>query len=132
MAASAGVGLFTGLLANGGRFLLVPMYLLIFGLQMREAAGTSFLVIAALAVPTLATRWALGHVDWGRRRRLRAGCDTDEHRERSVGAARGRSGTVDGQRPAQPLAVARSRAPLARVHWRENQDLRLTFVVSWA
>lgn len=64
VAASAGVGLFTGLLANGGGFLLVPMYLLVFGLTMLEAAGTSLLVIAVLAVPTLATHWALGHVDW--------------------------------------------------------------------
>jgi uncharacterized protein len=64
VAASAGVGLFTGLLANGGGFLLVPMYLLIFGLSMRQASGTSLLVIAVLAVPTLATHWALGHVDW--------------------------------------------------------------------
>jgi uncharacterized membrane protein YfcA len=64
VAASAGLGLFTGLLANGGGFLLVPMYLLIFGLNMREAAGTSLLVIAALSVPTLATHWALGHIDW--------------------------------------------------------------------
>ena len=64
IAASAGVGLFTGLLANGGGFLLVPMYLLIFGLRMRQAVGTSLLVIAVLAVPTLATHWALGHIDW--------------------------------------------------------------------
>ncbi len=64
VAASVAVGLFTGLLANGGGFLLVPMYLLVFGLRMREAAGTSLLVIAALAVPTLATHWALGHIDW--------------------------------------------------------------------
>ena len=32
ISASAGVGLFAGLLANGGGFLLVPMYLLVFGL----------------------------------------------------------------------------------------------------
>ena len=62
--ASAGVGLFTGLLANGGGFLLVPLYLLVFGLRMRQAAGTSLLVISVLALPTLATHWALGHVDW--------------------------------------------------------------------
>jgi hypothetical protein len=64
IAASAGLGLFTGLLANGGGFLLVPMYLLLFGLTMRESAGTSLLVIAALAIPTLAAHWSLGHVDW--------------------------------------------------------------------
>lgn len=64
VAASACVGLFTGLLANGGGFLLVPMYLLVFGLTMRESAGTSLLVICIMAVPTLATHWALGHIDW--------------------------------------------------------------------
>lgn len=62
--AAAAVGLFTGLLANGGGFLLVPMYLLIFGLDIRESAGTSLLVIAVLTIPTLSTHWALGHVDW--------------------------------------------------------------------
>jgi uncharacterized protein len=56
--------LFTGLLANGGGFLLVPLYLLVFGLRMRQAVGTSLLVIVFLAIPTLATHWALGHIDW--------------------------------------------------------------------
>jgi uncharacterized membrane protein YfcA len=64
VAASFGVGLFTGLLANGGGFLLVPLYLLVFGLRMRQAVGTSLLVIVFLAVPTLVTHWALGHIDW--------------------------------------------------------------------
>jgi hypothetical protein len=64
VAASAGVGLFTGLLANGGGFLLVPLYLLVFGLRMRQAVGTSLLVISVLAVPTLLTHWALGHIEW--------------------------------------------------------------------
>lgn len=64
VAASAGVGFFTGLLANGGGFLLVPMYVLGFGLGMAEAAGTSLLVVAVLAIPTLITHAALGHVDW--------------------------------------------------------------------
>jgi uncharacterized membrane protein YfcA len=62
--AAAGVGVFTGLLANGGGFLLVPLYLLVFGLRMRQAAGTSLLVIVFVAMPTLATHWALGHIDW--------------------------------------------------------------------
>lgn len=64
VAATAGVGLFTGLLANGGGFLLVPLYLLVFGLRMRQAVGTSLVVIAVLSVPTLATHWAEGHIDW--------------------------------------------------------------------
>ena len=64
MTAAAAVGVFTGLLANGGGFLLVPLYLLVFGLRMRQAVGTSLLVVAVLSVPTLATHWALGHIDW--------------------------------------------------------------------
>jgi uncharacterized membrane protein YfcA len=64
VAATSALGLFTGLLANGGGFLLMPLYLLVFGLRMRQAVGTSLLVIAVLSVPTLATHWALGHIDW--------------------------------------------------------------------
>lgn len=64
VAASAAVGVFTGLLANGGGFLLVPLYLVVLGLGMRQSAATSLVVIAALSVPTLAMHWALGHVDW--------------------------------------------------------------------
>jgi uncharacterized membrane protein YfcA len=64
VAIAAGVGLLTGLLANGGGFLLVPAYLLVLGLSMRTASGTSLLVVAALTIPTLAVHWALGHIDW--------------------------------------------------------------------
>jgi uncharacterized membrane protein YfcA len=64
IAASFGVGVFTGLLANGGGFLLVPMYVLVFGLRMRQAVATSLTVIAVLAIPTLITHWSLGHIDW--------------------------------------------------------------------
>jgi len=64
VAVSAGIGFLTGLLANGGGFLLVPAYLLLFGLRMREAAGTSLLVVIVLAIPTLLVHWSLGHIDW--------------------------------------------------------------------
>ena len=62
--AAAAIGLFTGLLANGGGFLLVPLFVVVLGLTMPESAGTSLVVIAALSVPTLATHWALGHINW--------------------------------------------------------------------
>lgn len=62
--ASFGVGLLTGLLANGGGFLLVPLFVLVLGLTAVEAAGTSMVVVGILTVPTLATHWALGHIDW--------------------------------------------------------------------
>lgn len=58
------IGFASGLLANGGGFLLVPMYLLIFGLDMRESAGTSLLVISFLTVPILIVHIVLGHVNW--------------------------------------------------------------------
>lgn len=64
VAASAGVGLVTGLLANGGGFLLVPMFVLVLGLSSARAAGTSMVAVAALSLPTLAAHAALGHVDW--------------------------------------------------------------------
>jgi hypothetical protein len=62
--AAACIGFVTGLLANGGGFLLVPLFVLLLGLTMPESAGTSLVVIAVLSVPTLLTHWALGHIDW--------------------------------------------------------------------
>lgn len=62
--AAGAIGLFTGMLANGGGFLLVPLFVLVLGLTMPESAGTSLVVIAVLSVPTLITHWALGHIDW--------------------------------------------------------------------
>lgn len=61
---SLGVGLLTGLLANGGGFLLVPLFVLVLGLTAVEAAGTSMVVVGILTIPTLITHWALGHIDW--------------------------------------------------------------------
>jgi uncharacterized protein len=60
----AGAGFFTGLLANGGGFLLVPIFVLVVGLTAAQAAGTSMVTVAALIVPTLVAHVVLGHVDW--------------------------------------------------------------------
>ncbi len=64
LVAAAGAGFLAGLLANGGGFLLVPLFLLAFGLDMNEATGTSLVVAAGLTVPTLATHALVGDVDW--------------------------------------------------------------------
>src|SRR4029434_4306771 len=64
LSASFVVGLLTGLLANGGGFLLVPVFVVVFRLLSRPAAGTSMLAVGALTIPTLITHSALGHVDW--------------------------------------------------------------------
>jgi uncharacterized membrane protein YfcA len=65
VAASAfAVGAFAGLLANGGGFLLVPLFLVWFGLDMNRAAGTSLVVATALSVPALVVHSLAGDVDW--------------------------------------------------------------------
>ena len=64
IAAAVVVGFFSGLLANGGGFLLVPLFLLYLGLDMPEATGTSLVVAAALTVPTLVTHALIGDIDW--------------------------------------------------------------------
>ncbi|MBA2283525.1 MAG: sulfite exporter TauE/SafE family protein [Acidimicrobiia bacterium] len=58
------VGLLTGFLANGGGFLLVPLFVVALGLTSNEAAGTSMAAVGALTIPTLLTHWAVGHIDW--------------------------------------------------------------------
>jgi len=63
-AAAALVGFLSGLLANGGGFLLVPMFLLMVGLDMNKATGTSLVVATLLTVPTLVTRSFIGDIDW--------------------------------------------------------------------
>ena len=64
LAASFAVGVFTGLLANGGGFLLVPLFVVVFGLTSRQATGTSMLAVGVLSIPTTITHGALGHIDW--------------------------------------------------------------------
>lgn len=62
--ASIGVGFASGLLANGGGFLLVPLFLLAVGLDMNRATGTSLVVASALTVPTLVTHALVGEINW--------------------------------------------------------------------
>jgi uncharacterized membrane protein YfcA len=61
----AAAGLVAGLLATGGGIVLVPLFVVAFGFTAARAAGTSLVVAAALTVPTLATHWLLGNIDWG-------------------------------------------------------------------
>ena len=62
--ASTVVGFASGLLANGGGFLLVPLFLLLLGLDMNRASGTSLVVASALTVPTLVVHVGLGDIDY--------------------------------------------------------------------
>lgn len=64
MTLAAIVGWVSGLLANGGGFLLVPMFLLLVGLDMNRATGTSLVVATLLTIPTLITRAWIGDIEW--------------------------------------------------------------------
>lgn len=61
---AVGVGFAAGLLANGGGFLLVPLFLLVLGLEMNEAAGTSMVVATVLTIPILVTHALVGDLQW--------------------------------------------------------------------
>ncbi len=64
--AATAVGLLTGFLGVGGGFLIVPALLLVLGLPMRQAAGTSLVVITITSVAALVVRASTGAVpDWG-------------------------------------------------------------------
>jgi uncharacterized protein len=57
------IGSLSGLLANGGGFLLVPGFVLVLGMSTQEAAATSLIAIVAFAIPGTAVHWSLGHID---------------------------------------------------------------------
>jgi len=58
------IGFSAGLLANGGGFLLVPLFALSLGLDMHRATGTSLMVATALTMPTIAVHAVVGDIDW--------------------------------------------------------------------
>jgi len=58
IAVGTGVGFITGTLGVGGGFLIVPAMVLLVGMPMREAVGTSLIVIAINSAASL-----LGHLD---------------------------------------------------------------------
>ncbi len=57
LAGGAGVGLLTGVLGVGGGFLIVPALVMLVGLPMNQAVGTSLVIIAANSAAGL-----LGHL----------------------------------------------------------------------
>ncbi|MGW0765793.1 sulfite exporter TauE/SafE family protein [Streptomyces sp. NPDC002676] len=64
-AAGAGLGAVTGLLGVGGGFLAVPALVGVLGLRMREAVGTSLLVITANSLAALGLRGGTAsRLDW--------------------------------------------------------------------
>ncbi len=62
--AGAGVGFLTGFFGVGGGFVIVPALVLLLGLPMPVAVGTSLLVIALTSASALAAHLASGSIDW--------------------------------------------------------------------
>lgn len=62
---ATGVGLLTGFFGVGGGFAVVPALVLALGLPMRDAVGTSLLVITINSITALGSRLSLGiQLDW--------------------------------------------------------------------
>ncbi len=62
--AGIGVGLLTGFFGVGGGFVIVPALVLLLGLPLPVAVGTSLLVIALTSASALAAHLATGGIDW--------------------------------------------------------------------
>ena len=59
-----GVGIISGLLANGGGFLLAPAYFQFLKQPIKKSFACSLAVAAVLAVPGTMVHWYLGHISW--------------------------------------------------------------------
>ncbi len=57
------IGLLSGLLANGGGILVVPVLVLL-GMDIKKAVGTSLAVVLLGVLPAVLVHWYLGHIDW--------------------------------------------------------------------
>jgi uncharacterized protein len=62
--AGLAVGFLTGLFGVGGGFVIVPALVLVLGLPMPAAVGTSLVIIAFNSAASLAARGGQAHVDW--------------------------------------------------------------------
>jgi uncharacterized protein len=59
-----GTGLLTGFFGVGGGFVVAPALVLLLGLPISRAVGTSLLVIALTSTAALAAHLASGGIDW--------------------------------------------------------------------
>ncbi len=55
----------SGILANGGGLLLIPAYVLLFKLKIKEAIATSLLTVSIMFIPACAIHYQLGHINLG-------------------------------------------------------------------
>jgi uncharacterized protein len=64
-ATGLGVGVLTGFFGVGGGFVVLPVLVLLVGLPMRVAVGTSLIVIAITSTAGLAGHLGTGGISWG-------------------------------------------------------------------
>ncbi|MBO9635381.1 MAG: sulfite exporter TauE/SafE family protein [Chitinophagaceae bacterium] len=64
MLVGTGIGLVTALLGAGGGFLLIPALVLLLRLPMKEAVGTSLLVIALNSLIGFTGNWQMAGIEW--------------------------------------------------------------------
>ncbi len=57
------IGFISGLLANGGGIFIVPVLVLL-GLEIKKAIGTSIAMVFFIAIPSILMHWYLGHIYW--------------------------------------------------------------------
>ncbi len=57
------IGFISGMLANGGGIFIVPVLVLL-GLEIKKAIGTSIAMVFFIAIPSILVHWYLGHIDW--------------------------------------------------------------------
>ena len=62
--AGLAVGLLAGFFGIGGGFLILPALIFATGMPMRNAVGTSLVVVAALGLTTAASYALSGYIDW--------------------------------------------------------------------
>lgn len=59
-----GAGLASGYIGVGGGFIMVPLFISILGISMKQASGTSLIAILILAIPGVVTQGMLGNIDY--------------------------------------------------------------------
>jgi len=55
----------SGILANGGGLLLIPAYVLLFRMKIKEAIATSLVTVSVMFIPACIIHYQLGHIDLG-------------------------------------------------------------------
>lgn len=57
-------GLASGYVGVGGGFIMVPLFISLLGIMMRQTSGTSLVAVTILAIPGVVEQGLLGHIDY--------------------------------------------------------------------